>query len=88
MKLHASVDRRHKRRRLAFNITQFDIDLYRVCNSRGISRRKAAEVIGIPANSLYCITHRGAIPSGVGLAAICKWSGLNAADYSIDLGEA
>jgi len=79
------IDRRHVRGRLAFDLDRFDTDLFRVCNQRGLSRRRAAEDIGIPSNTLYCITHRGAIPNGTGLAAICKWAGLNAADYSLNL---
>lgn len=85
MKAAASVDRRYVGRRLGFDIARFDVDLIRACNARGLSRRKAAVEIGLPENTLYCITHRRAIPSGVGLAAICRWSGLDAADYSIDL---
>jgi DNA-binding XRE family transcriptional regulator len=79
------IDHRTHRCRLAFDLERFDIDLRRVCNKRGISRRKAAIEIGVREDTLYFITHKHQVPSGVTMAAICKWSGLNCADYSINL---
>ena len=43
----------------------------------GLGDRGAARVARIGS--------RGAVPDGVNLAALCKWAGLNAAEYSVDL---
>jgi hypothetical protein len=40
---------------------------------------------GVPHDTLYQMSKRGSVPGGARLAALCKWSGLNCADYLIDL---
>jgi hypothetical protein len=73
---------RAEERLVGFDTTRFDADFRRVCADRGVSLKEAAFQIGLHTDTLYFIKCLRAVPGGATLAAMCKWSGLSAADYS------
>lgn len=72
-------------RTIGFDTRRFYADLQRAAKAAGISMNRVASINGIDPASLSRVRTRGAVPDGAGLAALCKWAGLNVADYSVDL---
>jgi transcriptional regulator with XRE-family HTH domain len=75
--------RNDPKRRLAFDAVRFECDLHAIARQRGLSMHKLSFEVGVHSATLSHM-RRGVTPDGPNLAALCKWSGLNAADYSID----
>jgi hypothetical protein len=71
-------------RRLSFDAQRFYIDLEAKVKARGLSMLRFSYEVGVNSATLSRMKNNGMGLDGVNLAALCKWSGLNAADYSID----
>lgn len=72
-------------RAAGFDSRRFYADLQRAARAAGVSMGWVSIETGVDSASLARIGSRGAVPDGINLAALCKWAGLNAADYSVDL---
>jgi hypothetical protein len=70
--------------RLSFDAQRVYADLEAIVKSRGLSMLRFSYEVGVHATTLSRMKNNGMGLDGVNLAALCKWSGLNAADYSID----
>lgn len=70
-------------RLIGFDSRRFAEDVRSICYSRGLSVSKASIEMGICGSSLSHIKNKARTPDGITLAAICKWTKLNAGDYSI-----
>lgn len=69
---------------MGFESERFYADLKRIASIKGMSMENVAHMVGMDGASLARMRTRGAVPDGINLAALCKWSGLHAADYSIE----
>ncbi len=72
-------------RRIAFDTKRFVKDLKIVAKERGMTFTSLAREIGVHDSTLSYMNTIGSVPDGTSLAALAKWSGLNVADYSVDL---
>jgi len=63
------------------------MDLRFICIERDISLKIMCEKIGVNRRTITAMHGGVGTPDGASLAALCKWSGLDVADYSIDLEE-
>jgi len=68
---------------IGFNSDRFVTDLMRLARERGMAYTHIARHVGFD-TAILSRFRRGSIPDGITLAAICKWGGLNAADYSTE----
>lgn len=72
-------------RRIAFDTKRFVRDLKTITKERGMTFTSLAREIGVHNSTLSYMNTIGSVPDGTTLAALAKWSGLNVANYSIDL---
>jgi len=70
---------------LGFDTARFKSDLQTVCALRGASLNAMCRDLGICRSALNHMATRGSVPSGVNLAGMCRWAGLDAARYSVSL---
>jgi hypothetical protein len=76
-----------EKRRLKFDIRRFDADFRRVCKTKGLTLKQASIATGVHQDTLYFMKCINGIPDTISMASLCKWSGLNIGDYSIDTEE-
>ena len=76
---------RHTPRIIGFDSHRFYWDVRNIAKARGVTLDKMCTEVGIDNASFSRYGSTGAIPEGAILAALCKWSNLNAANYSVDL---
>ena len=72
-------------RRRGFDVQGFLEDLYAVLRQRGYSVLRMAQEAGVSNTTFTHMAAHSTVPDGITLAAVCKWAGLDAAKYSIDL---
>jgi hypothetical protein len=70
---------------MGFEAKRFYADFRKVAKDKGVSLSQASVETGVDSASLSRMGTIGAVPDGVNLAAMCKWSGLDASKYSVYL---
>lgn len=64
-----------------FNIKRFTLSLSQVALLRGMDMADVALATGVAQATLSRMRNHGLVPNGGNLAALCKWAGLDVAEF-------